>query len=446
VGTLDRAGRMLQRLRESRGWSAARLVAELEAQARTISRSMPARDSIIRMLYDWEAGTHRPRDYYVLFVLVYATSEELAARTIERGSDLDRLMAALAAMGVPVNRRRFFLNSAALAAGAVAGSTVPSDLTDRERFDWVLRHPRSVDLATVARLQATTHDLLRRKETEPSTVLLPDAGRHLGHITLLREHAPAGALQQQLYVTEAHAATLMGRLVWDVSGQRDHETAEEYARQAETAASHTRNGAAKASPRLLQAYLAGYGRRDLHQGAALAEQAARLASDATSHLIAAWASGVAAEFRALLREERSFKLALDRAGAHFDRVTSDDPVLGVYRQEQLGGFRGVCHLYIGDFTGARHALERTAGSLGAGKEKNKSVVLGDLATALIRQGEPEQGCRVLHQAIDLVELNRDGGGTRRVFGAGLQLRRWRGERFVHDIQDRLLALGSWPPQ
>ena len=25
------------------------------------------------MIYEWEAGTHRPRAYYVLFVLVYAT-------------------------------------------------------------------------------------------------------------------------------------------------------------------------------------------------------------------------------------------------------------------------------------------------------------------------------------------------------------------------------------
>jgi hypothetical protein len=442
IGRFDRAGRMLQRLRESRGWSAARLAGELEAQGTTISRSMPARDSMIRMLYDWEAGTHRPRDYYVLFVLVYATSEELVARTIERGSDLDRLMMALAAMGVPVNRRRFFLNSAALAAGAVAGSAVPANLAHGERLEWVLRHPGSVDAVTVAELQATTRSLLRRKETEPSTVLLPDASRHLGHVALLREHAPAGALQQGLYITQAHAATLMGRLVWDVSGQRDHDTAEEYVRQSVAAASHTNNGAAKASPRLLQAYLAGYGRRDLHRGAALADQATRLAGDGTSHLIAAWASGVAAEFRALLREKRSFRLALDRAGVHFERVTPDDPMLGVYREEQLGGFEGVCNLYIGDFAGARQALERTAESLGVGKEKNKSVVLGDLATAFIRQGEPEQACGILHQAIDLVEMTRDGGGTRRAFRAGLQLRHWRNEPFAQKVQDRLLALGS----
>src|SRR6266508_541222 len=157
--TWSRGGRMLQRLRERRGWSVPRLAAEIEAQAKTIGRSLPARDSLIRMLYDWEAGACRPRDYFILFVLVYANSQELAARTIDHGSDLDRLMTAFAAMGVPVNRRKFFLNSAALAAGAVAGSAVPANLTDQERLDWVLSHPRNVDLATVTQLQATTHEL-----------------------------------------------------------------------------------------------------------------------------------------------------------------------------------------------------------------------------------------------------------------------------------------------
>src|SRR4029453_12586538 len=107
-------GRILQGLRERRGWEVPRLAAELTAQATSIGQTVPGRESLIRMIYEWEAGTHRARAHYVLFVLVYATDEELAARTIQRGSELDRLMAALKAMGVPVNRRQFLLNAAAL--------------------------------------------------------------------------------------------------------------------------------------------------------------------------------------------------------------------------------------------------------------------------------------------------------------------------------------------
>jgi hypothetical protein len=88
----------------------------------------------------------------VLFVLVYATEEELAARTIKRGSELYRLMAAFKAMGVPVNRRQFLLNAAALAGGIAGLPAIAANLEGQERLVWVLKHPRSVDLPTAAHL------------------------------------------------------------------------------------------------------------------------------------------------------------------------------------------------------------------------------------------------------------------------------------------------------
>jgi len=69
------------------------------------------------------------------------------------------------------------------------------------------------------------------------------------------------------------------------------------------------------------------------------------------------------------------------------------------------------------------------------------VVLKNLAKAFIYQGDPEQAAAVLHQSIDLVERTRSAAGLRRVFKAGWQLRPWRHEPFVQDVQDRLLALG-----
>jgi hypothetical protein len=154
MGSWRQAGRILQGLRESRAWEVPRLAAELKAQATAVGQTVPSRQSLVRMIYEWEAGTHRPRAYYVLFVLVYATEEELAARTIQRGSELDRLMAALKAMGVSVNRRQFLLNAAALAGGVGGVPAIAANLEGQERFLWVLKHPRAVDLQSVAYLRA----------------------------------------------------------------------------------------------------------------------------------------------------------------------------------------------------------------------------------------------------------------------------------------------------
>jgi hypothetical protein len=97
-------------------------------------------------------------------------------------------------------------------------------------------------------------------------------------------------------------------------------------------------------------------------------------------------------------------------------------------------------LHLDDPNGAELILLESAQSLGAGKEVQKTFILGDLAIALIRQGNPEQATAVLHQAIDTVELRWSGGGMQRVLMAGRELFPWLSESFVTDLQDRLLAV------
>jgi hypothetical protein len=423
-----------------------RLAAELKAQATAVGQPVPDRPSLVRMIYEWEAGTHRPRAYYVLFVLVYATEEELAARTIERRSELDRLMAALQAMGVSVDRRRFLLNAAALAGGMAGLPTVAAGLEGQERLVWVLKHPRSIDRQTAAYLREQVLALLRQNEaTTASTALLPRGVELLEHVTLLREHAPLGRIQQELCRVEAQSATLMGRLAWDVSGQHDHATAARYYDQAIAAASNVKEGWVEALPRMFQRFLPVYTSNGNPQaGLYLAEQATARAADGSSHVVAGWSAAFAAEAHVLLDDERKARLLLDRAQLHLSKVTADDPMFGVFGSEQLGGFVGACHLRLNDPSGAASALQDSAHRLGLGKEKHKSVILADLSTAFVLQGEPQHASAVLHQAIDLVELTGSAAGKRRAFAAVRQLTRtrWRNEPFVQDVQDRLLALAS----
>jgi hypothetical protein len=442
MGSWQQAGRMLRGLRENRGWEVPRLAAALKAQATAVGSTLPGRESLVRMIYEWEAGTHRPRAYYVLFILVYATDEELAARTIERGSELDRLMTALKAMGVSVNRRQFLLNAAALAGGMAGIPAIAANLEGQERFAWVLKHPRSVDLQSVAYLRTQALDLMRQYEAVASpTSLLPQAAEQVEQITLLRENAPLGRVRQELYRVEAQAATLMGRLVWDVSGQRDHTTAARYYDQAIVAASNLKEGWPEAFPRMFERFNpVSAGSMDPRTGLELAERATARVQDGSSPVTAGWSLAFTAEAHALLGEEREAKLALDRADLHLSKAAPDDPMFGVFSREQLGGFVGACHLLLRNPKGAQLALQESVQRLGMGKEKHKSVILGDISTALVLQGDPEQASAVLRQAIDLVELTGSAAGKRRVFAAGRQLGPWRNEPFAQEVQDRLLAL------
>lgn len=436
------AGRILRRLRENRGWEIPRFAAELEAQAKAIGRTLPKQEHLVRMVYDWEAGTHRPRAYYVLFVLVYASQHELATRTIEPGSELDRLMGAFKAMAMPVDRRRFLLGSAALLAGAVGRQAIPAELAEEERLAWVLDHPSAVDRGTAAYLRRKTVDLLMQNEVTSPATLMPLALRQVAHTRLLREYAEPGRVRQELYVVEALSATLTGRLAWNVSGQRDHKTAAQYYEQAISAAKNVKEGWVEAFPRMFQGTLAIFGRHDLDGGLTLIERAAALAGDGSSHVIAGWAYAFAGEAYAVRGGERESRFAMERAAIHLTMATADDPLRELFSAEQLGGFVGVNFLHLGEPQRAQPVLEATARDLGQTKLKHKSVVLSDLATALIAQHDPEHAATVLHEAIDLVEHTHDGGGTRRVFMAGRKLWPWRNEPFVQAVHDRLLALAA----
>jgi hypothetical protein len=116
---------------------------------------------------------------------------------------------------------------------------------------------------------------------------------------LLREHAPLGRVQQELCRVEAQSATLIGRLAWDVSGQRDHATAARYYDQAIAAASNVAEGWAEAFPRMFQRFLPVYtGDGDPRHGLYLAEQATARAADGSSHVVAGWSAALRGSPRA----------------------------------------------------------------------------------------------------------------------------------------------------
>jgi hypothetical protein len=76
------------------------------------------------------------------------------------------------------------------------------------------------------------------------------------------------------------------------------------------------------------------------------------------------------------------------------------------------------------------------------RPKSRSLVLGNLALARLRQRQLDGATQTLHQAIDPLEQSRGGGGMTVVFGAVRELYPWRQESAVRDVQDRVLALMS----
>jgi tetratricopeptide (TPR) repeat protein len=335
---------------------------------------------------------------------------------------------------------------APLASPGARASIAPGRATDpllgmeaAERLDYVMQHPRSVDLATVTDLRERARSLTKQYDLAASTSLLPAAGECAGQVTFLRRHAPDDRVRRELQIVEAQLATLMGQLVWDASQRRDHATTVGYYDQAIAAANQAGDPTAEAYARLRKSYVALYGEQDPQAGLRLAQQAAALAGDGASHALPGLALLHVGEGHAMLGERRECEAALGAAEVHLEAMQAADPAYGLFSSDRLGRVRGSCYLALGDGAKAGPILESTARRL-QGRHKSKAIILGNLALAHIGQREVDQAVAVLHRAIDLLEISRGGGGLNVAFAAVRELRPWRHEPFAQDLNERLLAL------
>ncbi len=307
-----------------------------------------------------------------------------------------------------------------------------------ERMSYALTHPGSADIVTVAHLRNLVQHLDEQYIHVPSSSLLAHAGQCLGQVRFLAAHAVSGRVRRELYAVEAEAAILMGQLVWDASQRRDHASARMYLDQAIDAARQVRDLAAEGLALLRKAMIALYGERDPREGLALAELTAQTTSK-VSDVLTGLAILHAAEAHAMLGDLASCEQALAAADSRFGRVGELDRAIELYSVTQFGRMAGSCYLFLEDTRRAQGLLQTTATAL-SDHSKSQAIVLGNLALALIRQGNLDEAAGRLHEAIDVIELNRGGGGLNIVFTAGREMRPWRTVPVVQDVHDRLLNL------
>jgi len=314
-----------------------------------------------------------------------------------------------------------------------------ADVPPREdRLDHAMRHPPSADFVTVALLREQVRDLVERYDREPSTSLLAEAGQRLGQVAFLRGQASTGRVRRELYAVEAESATLMGQLVWDASQRRDHASARAHYDQAIAAARQVGDPAAEGHALLRKSFVALYGQRDPEAGLNLAQRTAHT-TRRTSHVLTGLAFLHVAEAHAMLGDATSCERALGGAESRFERIEPDDVAGDLFSPAQFDRLAGSCYLVLGEHRRAQSILERTAGTL-RDRKKSHAIVLGNLTLAHIRQEQFDAAAVTLHEALDVLETTRGGGGLNIVFSAGRELRPWRHEPSVQDAYDRLLAL------
>ncbi|HET8660336.1 MAG TPA: transcriptional regulator [Micromonosporaceae bacterium] len=322
--------------------------------------------------------------------------------------------------------------------GLPAASASPLTHDGAQRLEYVLAHPGSVDLVTVAYLRERVAELDADYDHAPSASLLGAAGQRHGQIAFLRVHAGNARVQRDLYAAVAESATLMGQLVWDASLRRDHEAALSYFDQAAQAADECGDPISAARAQLRRSYVALYGQKNPVAGLEMATQAATTSRTA-SNVLAGLAMLHVAEAHAMRQHAQSCEDALSAADTHFGKIGEADEAAPLFAPTDLSRMAGSCYLYLDDAPRAAHFLTDSL-RRGGGQTKAAAVAAANLALAHARQGKIDEAVGSLHQAIDIVEATRGGGGLTVAFSAGRALSRWRSSPAVQDVHDRLLTL------
>lgn len=297
---------------------------------------------------------------------------------------------------------------------------------------------QAMGLADVAQLRDEVRSLAAAYDLTPSVALLAPAARCQAEITQMRARAPSGPVRRELFAAEADASTLMGQLVWDASQRRDHTTAGNYFEHAVDVARQVQDPVTEAHAVLRQSFVALYGRLDPVQGLVLADRAASLSRE-RSLVLAGLALLHVAEAQGMLGDRVECEQALGDAEDCFAARSDLDMAADYYSPTQPGRLAGSCYLSLGLPERAEALLSGTAQAM-AGEQKVSALVLGNLGLAHLRQRQVDAAVASLHAAIDELERTRGGAGLNVVFTAGRELRPWRSEPDVQEVNDRMLAL------
>ncbi len=158
----------------------------------------------------------------------------------------------------------------------------------------------------------------------------------------------------------------------------------------------------------------------------------------------AWLDAVEAECETLCGNPRTALHLI----AHAEELLRAEPGhttpewMDWFSSTRLAAFKGNTQLRAGHLPQARETLQQALEDLPSEARKQRTVILGDLATVEAATGQPEEACRYATLALDQLAMTWYATGMDRVREARRSLAPWQHERCVRDLDDRLYGWGT----
>ncbi|MFE9748268.1 hypothetical protein ACFYOT_25460 [Saccharothrix saharensis] len=407
-------------------------------------------DEVVRR---WESGDRTPEPRYRKhLVLVFGlTADELgllsptelalrpttdsAPDTIMRDDVLDAVVRKVTSMMSGTEGefgRKLFLKGL-LGAGVVPllaqGITLPDDVDalagpQRTRLDH-----RSVD---AYRAITTSHRTLYW--TSPATDLLPSVAAHvrLG-ATMMKDAFTTDPRLPQLAAAVAEGALLAARLTFfDLAHEQ---TAEAFFQLAQDTVEVSRDHDLAAAVLAHRAFVPGFAQRE-QPARAFLDAAHAHARYATGPLLRSWLHCVDGEVSARTGQARSSVARIRSAEDALGTSGTDPAWLDFFDVSRLSGFAGNALLLAGRHHAAAERLQEALDGLAGDAERQRAVLLFDLATAQAPD-DAEQAFATAHQACDVLERDYYAMALERVPAARRALT---GTPYLAQLNERVRAL------
>ncbi|WP_084965916.1 hypothetical protein [Thermoactinospora rubra] len=432
------AAHTLRSLRERRGWSWSDQARALKATARTLSITPVAHlsvASLIRTIARWEREDRptAPGERYQL-LLAYVFARKGDEVMVGRGSDLDRLMALFPVWGTSAERAaeiRGQVTQAVTSGHALLAFLSPGLAHSLAR---ALTDPDTLTPDVVRQLGDLVSDVNAQIGAVPFARLQLALAPAVEACRVLLAAGPPEPVRRTLAQTAANAFMIAARVAFETREDNTSTGLYKHAVQAAVELPAWERVAIRTS----QALVTLYATRDVTAARAVADTAVREARRGDSRIVRARAHALQAEMAARAGQEHHAFAALHLAWRDIDSDITGDPAPGRFGAGYLDGFEGVCNLHLGRGSEAEPQLAHSLSTLTHPRQAvQRAVVAADLALARLQCGSPEAAAALLHDCIDLAATTRARVPALRIAQVRRNLRPWRAEPFVADLDEHL---------
>ncbi|MFJ5736619.1 hypothetical protein [Streptomyces microflavus] len=433
----------LKRLRHSRGLSLAAVARALSRIADALHQPrLPAVASVQRSVARWESAAPTLPDerYQLLLAHLYARTPA-GQMAVGAGSDLAELLGALLDLGESETRVAFLRTALIRTATDTGGMLALLSPHVQADLSAALVDPSQATEETSAGLAAVVADVNAQVGSVPMVRLQLLLAPVIDACRRLQAGPLSGPAAGHVRAVSVAACSLAGRLAFE---NRDDRASQALYAEATAQAEQLGNTWLRASVHMSHALVTLYSSPHLADAQRLVDQAVHAAGSGDSVHVRARAHALQAEIAARAGSERQAQAALGLAWYDIEGRRGDDPSGSTFSAGHLRGFEGVCQLYVGDPSVAHDRFADSAATLTAPREQvQRAIVRTDQALARIRMGDPRSAAELLHECVLAAVATGGRVPAIRLRRARVELRPWRREDFVADLDDHLMdVLGA----